>query len=77
MLFVILLLLLLCRRIRRLRCFCRRRRRRRGRRRRILLYHILNETKTASMGILAPKIPGREGSAGAPKGLQFLMILDS
>ena len=31
----------------------------------------LNERKTASMGILAPKIPGREGSAGAPKGLQL------
>ena len=27
------------------------------------------------MGILAPKIPGREGSAGAPKGLQSAATL--
>ena len=32
----------------------------------------LNDTKTTSIGILAPKIPSREGSAGAPKGLQLL-----
>ena len=29
-----------------------------------------NDTRPPSMGILAPQIPGQEGSAGAPKGLQ-------
>ena len=33
--------------------------------------HNNHDTDTASMGIVAPELPGREGSAGAPKGLQF------
>ena len=31
----------------------------------------LNDTRPANIGMLAPQIPGREGSAGAPKGLQL------